>query len=676
MTKVHAIAPHHAAIEAPSELRRLQGWLLWRLESFEGEDKPRKVPYYAEGGRRVGKQGSPEDRAKLTGFAAAKAAAARRGMDGVGLALLPEFDFAVLDFDNCIGPNGEMPSEVADIVSRTYSEYSPSGNGIHSFVRGKYGDRKSPTAGNAYGFETFSNSGFLTFTGNILPVVNMLGYHDTIANLDAQVSALCSKRFTSSAPAVMSDDFTLGFKPRLGLSIERMEELLSALDPSMGREDWIRVGMALHHECEGDDTGFYLWDTWSSAGATYPGSEGLRVQWDSFTRRDGPGRVQTTMASVIHMANKATRVPFELDRREEVLARAEAFMADKTDNASVGRFGPVPMYELAKRPPGEWLVKGVLPASQLYCIYGASGSGKTFVALDMAFSIAMGIPWRGCRSKRGKVVIIAAEGGANLGKRGEAYARHHNIDLRDVDMHVITAAPNFLEEMDVAEVIAEVKALGDVRAVFVDTVAQVSPGANENTSEDMGRVLASMRLMNEATGALIVAVHHAGKDPTKGARGWSGFRAAMDGQMEVTRSDDGSRELRLDKMKDGEDGLRWGFKLEIIDVGVDADGDTITSCVAVEAELAAPKDDASDRKAIVRFGNMERHVLEVIEMNHASSPSVALGVLMDECVAALSPPEAGKRDIRRQSVQRAIQSLAKRKDGPIEIKNGSAIFCI
>jgi hypothetical protein len=445
-----------------------------------------------------------------------------------------------------------------------------------------------------------------------------------------------------------------------------MAQLVNALDPDMGRDDWIRVGMALHHETEGDDTGFDLWDEWSSGGASYPGTENLQTQWDSFTRRQGPGRRQTTMASVIKMYNDITRPS------DRVMAQVEQ-LADRQAKAAGGRFGPVPIYDLAQLPPGEWLIKGVLPAGQLYSIYGASGSGKTFVALDLAFAIAMGRPWRGNRVKRGRAVVIAAEGGTGIGKRGEAYARHHGIDLRDVDLHVITAAPNFLEEMDVAEVIAEIKALGDVVAVFVDTVAQVSPGANENTSEDMGRVLASMRLLAELTNALVVAVHHAGKDPTKGARGWSGFRAAMDGQMEVTRHENGLRELRLDKMKDGEDGLRWGFKLEVIDVGIDADGDTITSCVAVEADL--PKAETGDRAGVVRYGHMERHVMEIIELHYRADAKVAMGLLVDRCVSTLAAPEAGTRDIRRQNVQRALQSLAKRKNGPLEIIAGHVVFC-
>ena len=60
---------------ALSELRELQGWLIWRYETHNGESKPRKVPYYADGGRRHGQQGRAKDRSKLTSFAAACSAA-------------------------------------------------------------------------------------------------------------------------------------------------------------------------------------------------------------------------------------------------------------------------------------------------------------------------------------------------------------------------------------------------------------------------------------------------------------------------------------------------------------------------------------------------------------------------------------------------------------------------
>jgi hypothetical protein len=648
-------------------LHEVQGWLLWRFEPFIGEAKPRKVPYWVDGTRRHGEQGGPVDRARLSTFFAAREAAVRMGYDGVGFAPLPDFGYTFLDFDNCVDVAGNMPAEIGAIVSRTYAEYSPSGKGIRAALKGDLGNHKSPTTMDDYGFETFSSSGFVTFTGNILPACDVLGHQDTIADVDDVTRALCDRRFGPRSQAVFDpDDFMAGREPRLGLTISKMQALLAALDPSMGRDQWLRIGLALHHETEGDDTGFELWDEWSSDGDTYPGTEGLRHQWDSF--KGGTGKHLTTMRSVIKMAKEAGyREP---DNREAVIAKAEVLMAELPAK-SVGRFGPVPIYDLSLAPPMQWLIKGVLPRAELGVLFGASGSGKTFVALDLAFSVARGNAWRDRRTARGRVVIIAAEGAGGIGKRGEAYSRYHEFDLRGIDLHVIPAAPNFLDNDDISEVMAEIGNIGPVDLVIIDTFAQVTPGANENTSEDIGRALANLKLLYGVTNAMNLVVAHAGKDLSKGVRGWSGLKAAADVQIEVLRHENGDREIIIEKMKDGEDGIRWGFKLEVVEVGIDYDGDIITSCVAVPTELQAKVE--QERIGLKRRGRVENHVLEIMTLFGEQS-IVGAVELIDRAVAALQPPEDGKRDTRRQSVTRAIQALSKEKDGPLRLEGGKIIF--
>jgi KaiC/GvpD/RAD55 family RecA-like ATPase len=665
-------------MHVPAPLRDLPLWLVWDFEQFEGEAKPRKIPMYAMGGRRHGQQGSPADRGKLTTFAIARDAAAKRNLAGVGFALMPDAGVVALDFDACV-VDGIVDPVVLDLVKGTYAEYSPSGTGVRAFYWGAadvLGNQKSYAAPGQFGAEIFSSNGFVTCTGWMLDHVEFMGEGDLIAPLPKRVIEFCNARFGASRAPEIDDDFTAGHEPRLGLNQPIMERILSHISPDISRDEWIRVGMALHHECEGDDTGFDLWDTWSSDGATYPGSEGLRTQWDSFDRRAGRGHKQTTMASVIHMAKKDGYVhtrPETATSPENVMARVEAITAElRTDR---GRFATMPVYELALLPPGEWLIKGVLPDAELVVLFGASGSGKTFVALDMAFAVAQGLPWRGNKTKKGKVVIIAAEGAGGLNKRVKAYAQHHGINLRDVEIHVITAAPNFLQEEDIAEVLAEIKALGDVALVVVDTLAQVTPGANENGAEDMGRALANLRLIREMAGATVMAIHHAGKDASKGSRGWSGIKAAADAQIEVIRHEDGQREIHLEKMKDGEDGLRFGFKLETVELGLDADGDMITSCVAVEADLPVAKTEDKPSRGVVRYGANERHVLEVIESEYASAESASEAVFVARCAELLPKPDAGKRDQRLFLMRRAVQSLVKRKDGPIAVEHGRVIFC-
>jgi RecA/RadA recombinase len=670
---VRAIAPKIRAVEVPEELRVVPGWLMWRFEQYPGEAKARKVPYWTDGTIRHGQQGSPTDRARLTTFPAARDAAARMGYDGVGFAPLPDFGYAFLDFDNCVGPDGQIPTEIEQIVVRTYAEFSPSGKGIRAALKGNLGNHKSPSGPNQFGFETFSTSMYVTFTGNILPACEMIGLENTVATVDQHVIDLCERRFGRSLinNVVDPDDFMAGREPKLGLTPERMAELVNSLDPDMSRADWIRVGMALNHECEGDDTGFEIWDEWSQGGHTYVSTEAMRVQWDSFERRKGSNRRQVTMASVIKMAKDAQSRPTEAASREEVLAKAEAIMAE-LPTKSLGRFGPVPIYDLTQREPMGWLIKGVLPRAKLGILFGASGSGKTFVALDLAFSVARGIAWRTRRTMRARVVVIAAEGGSGLGKRGQAYAQHHGFDLRTVhDLHIITAAPNFLDGDDISEVIAEIKNLGPVDLIIIDTLAQVTPGANENTSEDMGRALGNINLLHDATGAMNLAVHHAGKDLSKGSRGWSGIKAAADVQIEVLRHEDGRREIVIEKMKDGEDGVRWGFKLETILLGLDDDGDDITSCVAVEDDVRPASTD--DKKGVKRRGRLETHLLEVMATFPTDAIVRAEDLIRKAC-DMLPAPDAGKRDIRRQSVVRAIQNLSREKDGPLRMENGVVIF--
>ena len=686
MDNVQPIAPQNLTVEAPAELRELQGWLIWRLEpdANNPNGKPLKVPYYADGGKRHGKQGGIEDRGRMTTFAAARDAAARRGFTGVGLALMPEFGITALDFDNCVDAQGKLPPVVRDIASQTYAEYSPSGKGIRAFVRGSYGNHKSPTVGNDFGFEVFTSTGFVTFTGNAMPYTDILGLEDTVADLDHIVAPLCASRFAATSQRVSDpDDFMIGREPRVGLSATQMEELLSVLDADMYRDDWIKVGMALHHECEGDDTGFEIWDEWSANGAKYPGEESLRTQWESFERRKGVGQRQVTMATVMRMAKEAgASVPRPMvaasvdDLRTAMSAvAATPALGMFTPEDYTGRFPILSLASSVVLQPGGWRIKNLLPDRGLVVLFGASGSGKTFVAIDIAYAIARGVAWRKNRTKKGRVLIVAAEGAKGMSKRLKAYADYYDIDPNEVDIGLLTVPPNFLLSEDVTDLAGAIAASGGADVIMVDTMAQVTPGANENSSEDVGLALGNARALEMATEALIMMVDHSGKDASKGVRGWSGKRAAADAELEVLKYENGTRELRITKMKDGDDGLKWGFRLETVIVGTDVDGDPITSCVAVEADVPSPVLVEIGTKA-QRFGPKERHVLEIIESEYEGVERAPLADLFDKCLAAMTKPEAPKRDLRRRDLERAIQSLAKRKEPPIEIKNGHVIFCI
>ncbi len=665
----------------PPEIRDTPVWLIWNAEHVEGEAKPRKIPYYSRGGKRTGQQGSIGDRAGLTTYAEAREAASKRNMTGVGLALMPEMGITALDFDYCIGDNGEIPDEIGQIVNHTYAEISPSGRGIRAFVKGDYGNHKSPSKGNDFGFETFHSSGFTTFTGQVLPVVELMGYEDQISDLDALVRPLCEKRFGArEGKTTDPDDFMLGHEPRLGLSAEEIEELVAKLDPSCGREPWITVGMSIHHETEGDDTGLQIWTDWSSLGDNFASAEDVEKNWDSFSRRQRSGERQVTMRSVLKMVKDAARIASTGDLAAAAQEGAALAITSPSVSTPQGYDGKFPVHsasELAGRPPIQWLIKGIIPKADLVMLYGPSGSGKTFVALQLAAAIARGVEWRGRRVAKGRVIIIAAEGAGGVGKRVEAYAREAGIALEDIAIGIIIVPPNFCEKEDITELVKAILASGGADFIIVDTLAQVTPGANENSGEDMGVALANCRALRVATDAVVMLVHHAGKDVSRGARGWSGTRAAVDAEIEIIREEDGTRQIHISKMKDGEDGLRFGFKLEVVPLGIDADGDAITSCIVVESDLPTPEAKETRVADTLRgkLGPVERLLLDTVEQDYPTESRVRY----DDFISAVMekmPVDEDKRDTRKQRVVRALEGLCRGKDSVFSVANGFVLFYI
>jgi RecA/RadA recombinase len=540
-------------------------------------------------------------------------------------------------------------------VAGTYAEWSPSGQGVRAFMRGSLGNRKAH--GEPFGFETFSSKGFVTVTGNRLEITELTDAANTVADVTPDVLALCAARFgraeASSDPVAGS-----GADP-LGLSPDQLQDALDVLDPSMGHDPWLRIGMALHHETEGE--GFDLWDEWSSRGQQYPGRDALVARWDSFGRG---GQRPTTAHALVRMANEAGAhievAQLEADDFEVVAPAAGG--KDKPP-----RFQVVPAGEFASGKPPGWMIKDVLPHAEVIMLFGESGSGKSFLALDIGGAVATGRPWRGKRTKRGRVVFVVAEGGAGFRSRLKAYAAMHSLDLASMDIGVIHAAPNMLLKQDALDVCKAIIAAGGAQLVIVDTFAQVTPGANENAAEDMGNALAHCRGIHTATGAVVLLVHHSGKDQSRGARGWSGLKGAMDAQLEVLRLPTG-RMLRVSKQKDGEDGQAWGFELDVVPVGMDEDGDVVTSCVVRDAQLPVVHQVGG---AFKDLGPVGRAVVEVVnEMAQAQTSGIEVEAVLTAAAARLPDPDSGKRDTRKQRAKRALMALCEGDSAPYFMEDG------
>ncbi len=149
----------------PDPIKALRQFVLWRYELSPRGGKPLKVPYYVNGIKRNGTQGSAEDRAQMATFSQAVAAfeEANGKYSGIGLAMFAESKISGVDLDNCL-TEGKIDPKRADLLEGTYAEVSPSGHGVRGFYAGVYPDRKDNDAG----VEIFCGKGFLTLTGTRL----------------------------------------------------------------------------------------------------------------------------------------------------------------------------------------------------------------------------------------------------------------------------------------------------------------------------------------------------------------------------------------------------------------------------------------------------------------------------------------------------------------------------
>jgi hypothetical protein len=326
------------------------------------------------------------------------------------------------------------------------------------------------------------------------------------------------------------------------------------------------------------------------------------------------------------------------------------------------KFSVIPAGSFAAGSLPGWFIKDVLPKAELAVLYGESSAGKSFLLLDMVFSVARGEKWCGRTVKQGRVVYVCGEGKAGFRKRLRAYAQHHNVDLDNIPLGVIENAPNLLMQDDQA-VAEQVKAWGGADIIVFDTLAQCTPGANENGSESIGKALGHCKRLHRVTGALIILVAHTGKDPSRGVRGWSGIKGATDVQIEVVRSGD-YRALKIDKQKDERDGDEFGFQLCTVNVGQDEDGNDVTSCVIEYTEKIPRAERKSEPRNVKQklVLNMARKLLKF------DRGPVPVNELIETCIAEIPKSEQGKCDNRRRDLARALDALT--VSGLIDTDNG------
>jgi hypothetical protein len=249
-----------------------------------------------------------------------------------------------------------------------------------------------------------------------------------------------------------------------------------------------------------------------------------------------------------------------------------------------------------QRPVYRYLVKGLLPISGVAAVYGASGSGKSFFALDLVMAVARGEPWRGHRVHGGAVAYLCAEGFIDFQDRVDAYGLQNQLDPCLIPFYLMGKGINWTKPDVIKRLVAELRKIPDLRVLVLDTLSKLIAGQNENDNAVMSLVVDIAEKISRELGILVLFIHHTGKGGSeKGPRGGSAFEAGVDSAIYVDRPEKGDVRLAtVTKMKGGADGGELKFKLQLVSLNrVDEDGDQLFSCVIEETnEPVGRRDDA------------------------------------------------------------------------------------
>lgn len=226
-------------------------------------------------------------------------------------------------------------------------------------------------------------------------------------------------------------------------------------------------------------------------------------------------------------------------------------------------------------------IDGLLPQTGVAVLGGASGDGKSFLALDMGAHIVFKLDWFGRKVDRARpVCYFYLENPDGIKQRVLAWEAQNSRKITD------DCGFSFFEvSLNMAQDVEELaQILPESCVLIIDTLRKANPEENENTPEGMGRILARMdTLCHLRRDILIVVVHHVPKSSTQAAdsrnklAGHYSLPADTDAVLLTERKANDDRYLWIGKSRESEDGIGFAYALRKHQVGERPDGKPVTS---------------------------------------------------------------------------------------------------
>jgi hypothetical protein len=353
-------------------------------------------------------------------------------------------------------------------------------------------------------------------------------------------------------------------------------------------------------------------------------------------------------------------------------------IADAIEGAqSAGTVAPWPFTlarDLKPNLSNSDIVRDLIPRDSFGEVHADAGGGKTTIILDLSFHIAGGIEYRGRRVERQPVVYVALEGHAGIDNR--ALAARRNLGLEDVPLALVKISSNFREPeaaQRTAALALKLKELygGACPVIVIDTYTAALDGGSDCDPKDVGAFIENTKRHMLAVGCTVLLSHHFGKDASRGGRGWSGLRAALDFELEIERDGD-LRVMRVTKSRDGSDSQPgMCFRFRPVELGVNNYGEPVTVVVADhldDEDVAKPGKRLSPtaRAALDKLWQMIKDPASSFPMQ--DMPGLRC-VLFSEWEKACIAPDAISKCKRERDRQRQFNTA---KD---ELDEAKAIIC-
>ena len=209
--------------------------------------------------------------------------------------------------------------------------------------------------------------------------------------------------------------------------------------------------------------------------------------------------------------------------------------------------------DFKKIPPPVFIIDGVLP-SGVTILFAKPGAGKSFFALAIGTAVARGLPLfeQHETKKPGGVPFVLPEGVPSWAERLRAHDDHFDFD-DSPDMHFVRGEVNLDKKPGWAQLLGVIETINtghgsEVALVVIDTLAAATPGANENSVEEIGLVMHRLQSL-AGRGIAVLVCHHAGKSGD--FRGHTSISGSCDALLRLVEDKPtGIRELRAEKLRD------------------------------------------------------------------------------------------------------------------------------